>query len=181
MFYFGRFHILHFLFPSPKHNSLSRCFLVQRRPQQLGRVKCNEPGRQYVFPCKLLIFVVLCCFNWSISHLTLSSSSSQTHNSLLGCFLVQCRHQQLGRVKCDDLAKQYVFPCQLLIHVVVVLLLFYLVDFTSYTFFFLLLNTTAFYGASSFNADVSQWVVSSVTRLDSSKSSCQLLIVVVLC
>jgi hypothetical protein len=28
-----------------------------------------------------------------------------------------------------------------------------------YTFFFLLPNTTAFQGASSFNADISNWVV----------------------
>jgi surface protein len=31
-------------------------------------------------------------------------------------------------------------------------------------------NTTAFYGASSFNADISKWSVSSVTNLESSKS-----------
>jgi hypothetical protein len=57
------------------------------------------------------------------------TSSSSSKHSLSRCFLVQRRHQQLGRVKCDDLAKQYVFPCQLLI--VVVPLLFYLVHFTS--------------------------------------------------
>ena len=43
---FGPFHILHFLLPPPKHNSFLGCFLVQRRHQQLGRVKCDKHGRQ---------------------------------------------------------------------------------------------------------------------------------------
>jgi len=38
------------------------------------------------------------------------------------------------------------------------------------TFFFFLPNTTAFSGASLFNADISQWVVSSVTKMANSKS-----------
>ena len=86
------FYLVHFnltlLLPSPEHNSLSRCFLVQRRPQQVGRVKCDEPAKQYVFPCQLLIVVVLCCFIQSISHLTLLlfSSSSKTSNKHLNSF-----------------------------------------------------------------------------------------------
>jgi len=164
LFYFGPFHILHFLLPSPKHNSLSICFLVQRRHQQVGRVKCDVLGKQYVFPRQLLIVVFLCCFIlvhftsypsvsffltqqpftvllcstpisatgscqvwrpwaivslslpivdscgpccfiWSISHLTFLLPLPK-HNSLLWCFLVQRRHQQLGRVKCDKHGRQ---------------------------------------------------------------------------
>ena len=44
LFLFGPFHIWPFLLSPPKHNSLSRCFLVQRRHQPMGRVKCDKPG-----------------------------------------------------------------------------------------------------------------------------------------
>ena len=47
---------------------------------------------------------------------------------------------------------------------------FFWVHFTSDPFFLLLPNTTAFYDATAFNADISQWVVSSVTTLEKSKS-----------
>jgi surface protein len=44
-------------------------------------------------------------------------------------------------------------------------LMFYFVHFTSYTFFFLFPNTTAFFNAKEFNVDLSKWVVSSVINM----------------
>ena len=58
----------------------------------------------------------------------------------------------------------------LIIDIVVDLVVLILSIFTSDPFFFLLPNTTAFEGAAAFNADISQWDVSSVTTLYESKS-----------
>jgi len=172
-FYLVHFTSYPFFFPSPKHNSLFWCFVVQPKHRQLGRVTCDDLGTKYVFPCQLLIVVVLCCFY--LVHFTSYPFffPPPKHNSLFWCFVVQPRHRQLGRVTCDDLGTKYVFPCQLLI-VLWSFVVFIWSIFTSDPFFFLLPNTTAFKGdfrkASAFNADISNWDVSSVTQMYQSKS-----------
>ena len=108
-----------------------------------------------------------CCFIWSISHLTLSFSFSQTQQRL---WVLPRSTSTSASGSCQEwqgwitvrLALPIVDSCGRL--------LFYSINFTSHPFFFLLPNTTAFYGASSFNADISNWVVSSVTTMYGSKS-----------
>ena len=191
----------------------------------MGRVKCDDLLGQYVFPCQFLIVVVFCCLIWSISHLTLSSSFSQTQQPfnmlprstptsatgscqvwrpwnkvslslqsvniclffLFGPFHIspvllpppknttafynaKAFNADISKWVVSSVTNMYCSTSFLANCWYFWSLLFYLVDFTSYTVFFLLPNTTAFMSASSFNVDISQWVVSRVTRMDNSTS-----------
>ena len=105
-------------------------------------------------------------FIWSISHLTLSSSSSQTQQPLR----VLPRSTKTSAAGTCQVWRPW-RPVSLSLPIIDSggSLLFYLVHFTSDPFFFLLPKNPAFNGAQMFNADLSKWDVSQ-SRMGGSKS-----------
>ena len=107
-------------------------------------------------------------FNWSISHLTFSSSSSQTQQP----FKVVPRSTPTSATGSCQVWQ----PCNTVRLALPIVDSFgsfvaYLVHFTSYfSSSSSQKNTIAFHNAKAFNANISNWVVSSVTSLSNSKS-----------
>ena len=104
--------------------------------------------------------MVLCCFFWSIFTPYTSSSFSLTQQP----FVVLPRSTAISASGTCQVWRPW-NKVSSIVDISGGPLLFYLVHFTSDVFIFLLPNTTAFNRASSFNADISNWVVSSVTNM----------------